>query len=258
MLRRVLCLVAASILLGAAGARAELIQLSDRTRLTGPVLDWSAYGAPGQIVSTPVDQRFGAVTASVGSSAGIVEVRQQGLDFAGNFAAGDALLSLPDGYKSDAFGVSFSGQAVYGLGVQIEPASGFLGGFTGGMDLYGAGNRLLGVVLADGRATQAGDGSAVFLGAASDAAIAYVRFFVDENDPFFPIEGDLAINAMSLSETALVPEPGSLSLLVAAFGMVILVNARASKMVGCAARPTLRGVYRGIHRADSGCGAGGE
>jgi hypothetical protein len=211
-------LVVLTLWLGTAAiAQADPVQLTDRSSFAGPVLNWSAYGSSGQIVSTPVEQSFGAVTASIGSSAGVVEIRQQGTDFDGNFATGDSLLSLPDGYKSDAFGVSFSGEAVYGLGVQIEPVSGFSGAFIGGMDLYSAGHQLLGVVSVHGDATQAGDGSAVFLGASSDVAIQYVRFFVDENDPFFPTEGDLAINEMSLGVA--VPEPGSLSLLVA--GLVI-------------------------------------
>jgi hypothetical protein len=76
---------------------------------------------------------------------------------------------------------------------------------------------LLGVVLVDGNASQADDGSAAFLGAASSIAIAYARFFVDESNPNFPEEGDLAINEMSLGVTAPVPEPGSLFLLVSAF-----------------------------------------
>ena len=235
MLRRAVCLVAVSLALGFGGvAKADLIQLTDRSSLTGPAVKWSAYGTPGQTLSTPVDQSFGpSLTVGIGSSAGLVKIRQQDNDFNGNFAPGDTLLSLPDGYKSDALFVSFSGQAIYGLGVQIEPVSGFAGAFTAGMDLYGAANQLLGVVLVNGNATQADDGSAVFLGAASTTAISYVRFFVDENDPNFPIEGDLAINDMTLGVPAPIPEPGSLFLLVAAVTILAATTVLARRKQDC-------------------------
>jgi hypothetical protein len=103
---------------------------------------------------------------------------------------------------------------VFGLGAQIEPVSGYEGAFVGMMKLYSAANVLLGEVSVSGDATTAGDGSAVFLGASSTIPIAYVAFFVDEGSPYFPVEGDLAINALSLQET--VPEPGSALLLAPA------------------------------------------
>jgi len=190
------------------------MQLYDRSALTSQTIDWSSFGSAGTTLSTPVSMGFGAETVAIGSSAGIAELRQQGTDFAGNFAPGDALLSLPDGYKSDVFDLKFSGAPVYGLGAQIEPVGGYTGAFTGLMKLYSATNLLLGEISVAGDATNAGDDSAVFLGASSTIPIAYVAFFVDEGNPYFPVEGDLAINALSLEES--VPEPASALLLAPA------------------------------------------
>jgi hypothetical protein len=191
--------------------RADPVQLYSRASLTSQTIDWSGYGSPGTFLSTPVSMGFGHETVAIGSSAGIAEVRRQGTDFSGNFSPGDSLLSLPDGYKSDVFDLHFGGAPVYGLGAQIEPVSGYAGAFTGLMKLYSAANVLLGEVSVAGDATSAGDGSAVFLGASSSIPIAYVAFFVDEGNPFFPVEGDLAINQLSLQEQ--VPEPASAWLL---------------------------------------------
>lgn len=209
--------VAAGLMLALCGAalpvagHADPIQLYNRASLTGQTIDWSSYGSPGTFLSTPVSMSFGGETVAIGSSAGIAEVRRQGTDFSGNFSTGDSLLSLPDGYKSDVFDLHFGGGPVYGLGAQIEPVSGYTGAFIGMMKLYSAANVLLGEVSVSGDATHAGDGSAVFLGASSSIPIAYVAFFVDEGNPFFPVEGDLAINQLSLQEQ--VPEPATAWLL---------------------------------------------
>jgi len=204
-------LAAGLVCLIAGAAHAGPVQLYDRSTLTSQTIAWSSFGTPGTDLFTPVSMSFGAATLAIRSSAGIAELRQQGTDFAGNFDQGDALLSLPDGYKSDVLDLKFSGTAVYGLGAQIEPVSGYTGAFTGMMKLYGANNALLGEISVAGDATTAGDDSAVFLGARSTIPISYVTFFVDEGNPFFPVEGDLAINELSLSET--VPEPASALLL---------------------------------------------
>jgi hypothetical protein len=198
----------------AGAAHAGPVQLYDRSTLTSQTIDWSSFGTPGTSLSTPVSMSFGAETVGINSSSGTAELRQQGTDFTGNFAAGDGLLSLPDGDKSDVFDLTFSGAAVYGLGAQIEPVSGYTGAFTGMMKLYGTNNALLGEISVAGDATRAGDDSAVFLGASSSVPIAYVAFFVEEGSPYFPVEGDLAINELSLSET--VPEPASVLLLAPA------------------------------------------
>jgi hypothetical protein len=209
--------LAAGLMLALAGAavpcagHAGPIQLYNRSTLTSQTIAWSSYGAPGTMLSTPVSMDFGHEAVAINSSAGIAELRQQGTDFAGNFNPGDALLSLPDGYKSDVFDLSFSGAPVLGLGAQIEPVSGYTGAFVGLMKLYSAANVLLGEISVSGDATRAGDGSAVFLGASSTIPIAYVAFFVEEGNPNFPVEGDLAINALSLRED--VPEPASALLL---------------------------------------------
>jgi hypothetical protein len=204
--------LAAGILCCLAGAAyAGPMQLYERSSLTGQTIDWSSFGSPGTNLSTPVSMSFGAETVAIGSSAGVAELRQQGSDFSGNFAQGDSLLSLPDGYKSDVFDLKFSGAPVYGLGAQIEPVGGYTGAFTGLMKLYSASNALLGEISVAGNATDAGDDSAAFLGAFSTIPIAYVAFFVDEGNPYFPVEGDLAINELSLDES--VPEPASALLL---------------------------------------------
>jgi hypothetical protein len=204
-----------------AAGYADPVQLYSRASLTSQVIDWSSFGSPGTTISTPTSFAAGAETVTIGSSSGTALLRQQGTDFTGNFAPGDALLSLPDGDKSDAFDVQFGGAPVNGLGAQIDPVSGYTGAFTGVLKLYGSGGVFLGQVSVAGDATDAADGSAVFLGASSSIPIEYAVFFVDEGAPFFPLEGDLAINQLSLQEA--IPEPPAslvlapMLLLVAAF-----------------------------------------
>ena len=205
-------------------AFADPVQVTSRMALDSQTIAWSAYGSAGTALSTPDAENFGGVTAQIGSSAGIAEVRQEGTDFTGNFHAGDTLLGLPDGFKSDVFGIRFSGAPVYGVGTQIEAASGFTGAFTGYMDLYSATSALLGEISVTGDATGAEDGSAAFIGAISSVPIAYVRFLVGEGNPFFPREGDLAINQLSLLDSP-IPEPAALLL----FGPALLAFAARAK-----------------------------
>ena len=204
-------------------ALADPIAVTSRAALGSQTIDWSSYGNAGAMLSTPDAESFGGVTAQIGSSAGVAEVRQEGADFTGNFSRGNALLGLPDGYKSDVFGIRFTGAAVYGVGTQIEAASGFMGAFTGYMDLYSAANALLGEISVNGNATGAENGSAAFIGAISSVPIAYIRFLVGEGNPFFPREGDLVINDLSLLESP-IPEPSGLLLLGPAAALFLVAR----------------------------------
>ncbi len=221
-----LAMVCLSIVIPAA-SRAGPVQLYSRASLSSQTIDWSIFGGPGTVISTPMSASAGAETVTVGSSSGTALLRQEGADFTGNFATGDNLLSLPDGDKSDAFDIQFGGAPIYGLGAQIEPVSGYRGAFTGVLKLYGAGGVSLGQVSVAGDATDAADGSAVFLGASSSIPIEYAVFLVDDAAPFFPVEGDLAINDLSLQEA--IPEPAEI--LVLAPALLILMSLRLQRFV---------------------------
>jgi len=187
-----------------ATAHASVIQVFSRASLP-TTFDWSSFGPAGTVISTPDSRPGGPGTVTVASSVGAMLIHQEGMDWHGNFAVGDSLLALADFDRSDSFIVSFSGAPVFGIGAQIQPASGFFGSFTGIMDLFSASNVLLGEVTISGTSTNAEDNSAPFLGATSTTPIDRVDFRVAVGFPGFPTEGDLAINQLSL--LAAVPEP---------------------------------------------------
>jgi hypothetical protein len=164
-------------------------------------VNWSQLGPS----FTPIPHAFVA-TASNGDSVfgtfGVArqggQVRQQGNGWAGNFTPGDFLV-----WTNNHGPLTFLFDQGYNdVGAQIQPN--FYGAFTAELQVYN-GTTLLGTVTEVGNSTNAGDGSAIFIGA-NDLTGPNITKAV------FSIVGsrDFAIDTLYLSNT---PEPGSLLLL---------------------------------------------
>ncbi|HEV2677184.1 MAG TPA: PEP-CTERM sorting domain-containing protein [Aliidongia sp.] len=208
----------------AAPAMAGIIADTSRAQLNANnTVAWSAFGADGSTLSTPVFEPVGSESVHVASSSGQLLINQQGTTWNGNFANGDSVLFQPN--DSDSFIVGFS-TPVSAVGTQIE--SDTFGAFTGYMDFWSTTNVLLGEVSVSGNSSSAGDNSAVFIGGQSSAAdISYVTFLVNVGNPSFPKQGDLGINQLDFTTNGTsVPEPLSLALFGAGLGGLGLLRHR--------------------------------
>lgn len=176
-------------------------------------IDWGVYGPAGTLINTPEFRTVYGLTFHVASSQGILYRHDESIDYTGDFALGDHLITEADSL-SDSFLVGFDSQTVRGFGMQVEPKL-LTGAWNGGIDVYNAANMLIGTVLISGNKSGAEDNSAPFYGiVSSDSDIHFASFWIDQSyDPnLMPKAGDIAINTMDV----LVPEPSSLALLATA------------------------------------------
>ncbi len=210
-------------------ASAAVIQLSSRDQVGPGLFSFSSFGAPGTGISTPDDRTNGGLTVRVSSSVGLMLIRKEGTGFTGNFAVGDTLLSLQDADRSDSFEIRFPVDTVYAFGTQIQPVSNYIGRFTANLRLFSSTDALLGSVTVSGNSTTAEDNTAPFIGALSSTPISYGLFTVAVGFPGFPVEGDLAINQVSFSKAAPVPEPATLALTATGLLALALVRRRSSR-----------------------------
>ena len=207
----------ATIAVSAAPANASLVVYTSRAAFDAVSahisIDWNVYGPAGTQISTPDFRTVGGLTFHVASSEGILYRHDEGVDYTGDFALGDHLVTEADSL-SDSFLVGFDSQTVRGFGMQVEPKL-LTGAWNGGIDVYNAANMLIGTVLISGNKTGAEDNSAPFYGIVStDSDIHFANFWIDQsyNPNLMPKAGDIAINTMDV----LVPEPSSLALLATA------------------------------------------
>jgi hypothetical protein len=197
----------------AGSANASLVVYTSRAAfdaVSGYIsIDWSIYGPAGTTISTPDFRTQSGLTYHVASSQGTLLRRDEGVDFTGDFALGDHLITEDDSL-SDSFLVGFDSQTVRGFGMQVEPNL-LRGPWNGGIDVFNAANVLIGTVLISGNKTGAEDNSAPFYGIVStNSDIHFASFWIDQsyNPNLMPKAGDIAINTMDV----LVPEPSSLAL----------------------------------------------
>ena len=176
--------------------------------------DWSVLGPTFTGVANPTGgiagTTTGGITATVSrSTAGIMERRDQGNGWSGNFAAGDALIWTRD--QPGFLRIAFS-SAVGGVGAQLQQDS--FGAFTGVLRVFN-GATLLNTFNLAGTGDSNGDNSAIFLGA-QGAPITAIEYQMSD------INQDFAINRLSIRSTSVVPEPSTYALL--ATGLVALMG----------------------------------
>jgi hypothetical protein len=211
---RVLGAVVVTVLaIGLEDANAAFIQYGNRATFDalGPsvAVDWGAFGADGQLISTPDSRTISGLTVGIGSSQGALQRYDEGSSYTGNFAVGDHLLG-DAGSESDSFIIRF-GSPVKGFGTQIE-AHYITGAYTGGIDVFSAGNVLLYSALFGGTRTSAEDNTAPFVGVMSDLAnISYATFWIDQDSDFPAKSGPLLIDRLDVISQ--VPEPSALAVL---------------------------------------------
>jgi hypothetical protein len=80
--------------LSAGHADASLIQVASRSALGANLdINWSVFGPAGTVLSCHCQETVGGVAVGINSSSGEVDRFDEGLDYTGNFAKGDALIS---------------------------------------------------------------------------------------------------------------------------------------------------------------------
>lgn len=214
--------LAAGALLALAAGHATAALITNRGSLGGnDHIDWAQLGSSFAGVATPsnVSSDLG-LSAVVSSASGDFQRRDQGNGWAGNFAAGDALLwtNGTPGPMSLEFGA-----AVFGAGAQIQRNA--YGGFTAVIAAYDALNNLLERYEVTGNSSSSGDNSAIFLGISRNTAdIDRLEFSLLSRD-------DFAINRVELlsERGGQVPAPASLALVGAALiGLGIAKRRRAA------------------------------
>ena len=202
-------------LVAAAPAHAAVYQVNGRSGFAAPFgFDFSAFGNPGDNVSTQDSRTVNGVTITAASSIGSFTIAREGTDYTGNFNPGETLLTQSG--LSDNFILRFSGTPVYGVGTSFEPFSAnFTGSYGAILDVFDTTGRQIADFDVPGTKTSAEDGSVPFLGALStDAAIGYITLSVTTNRAPFFTAGDVAADALTLSTTPTqVPEPASLGVL---------------------------------------------
>ena len=213
-------------------AVASVIPVSSRGALGGNLtVEWSLFGPTGSLIITPDTQNAGPLSVTVGSSEGELARHTEGVDFTGNFAPGDQLLS-DAGSSSDSFIIRFS-TPVEGVATQIERHS-VQGPFTGHLYFFDAGNSLLGEVTVSGDATMTNNNSAVVIGGISTGGfdISRINFTVDnlpQIDNGLTESGDLLINRLDLIAPAAVPEPSEFAVLVPALLLIAAASRRRNR-----------------------------
>lgn len=194
----------------AAPAHAALIRADSQASLGSvDLVGWGQLGPAGAHLFTPVvATSTGGTAVRVSSSPGEVFRRDEGVDFAGGFAAGTPLLF--EEHENEPVQLTFS-TGVFGVGAAI--AESVPRAFTAFLTAFGAGDVVLGTVSATGA-----DGP-VFLGALSDVPIMRVRF--ETVGPGGLVDAGFLLGPLALRE---LPEPASVALLLAGLLGLALVR----------------------------------
>jgi hypothetical protein len=212
---------ACGLLLALSGpAQASLSLVTSRSALGGTdFIDWGQLGGPFTVVPGPVNvvSNLGVVVG-VNDAGNIMERRDQGNGWAGNFAPGDHLLWTQG--ANGPITLTFSLNGVTAIGSQIQ--ANFFGPFTAQISAYDSSHTLLGTFSEAGNSTPNGDNSAIFIGVRSSSANIFTLVLAVPVASFNP--EDMAINRVDFSSQP-VPEPstlvslGVMGLCAAGFGL---------------------------------------
>jgi len=180
------------------------------------VVDWAQLGAEPAAIALPANwTSTGGATGTVNGSAGPLQRLDQGGQWLGNFAPGDALLYQGDSTgagnadPSESIDLTFTG-GVIGMGLQFQ--SDTIGAFEITVNVFDVTATLMDTFTVTGAGANTGDNSAVFWGIRSDGAMIGSVSAVNRitNSPIKAF----AINRLRLitDAPAAVPEPAALGL----------------------------------------------
>ena len=181
-------------------AKAAIVAITSRPAGPGvDVVDWAPLGPEFTTPSNPftISSNLGFTTTVSKTSLGNFERADEGgFGWTGNFSPGDKLLwtSLTPGPITIDLGVSG-----FGGGAQIQ--NDFLGPFVATVEAFNATGTSLGSFNFNGDSTQAGNGTAIFVGVKSD--IANIRKLS------FNVTGSSSIAINKVSTLPQVPEVGT-------------------------------------------------
>ena len=227
-MKRRLCILVLPLLLLAGPAAAATIQIGSAAALgANDFFDWSqarALDAGGNAVAqaSPLGVTSNLARAATVSDSGAFTGLVEGTDWFGDFTPGDTVLYSGDANDltivAPAFTIDFT-TAVAGVGLQITSAA-YLD-FDASLEVFN-GATSLGLFAISGAMTGAADGTAPFLGAASDSAnITRAVFALTSNAEFglgvnrlLTADGEGGIPPSGNTTTpGPVPEPGTMALL---------------------------------------------
>ena len=201
---------------------AGIVLVTSRSALGTDLIDWGTTSGG----STPVGfVSANGIAGTTTSAGGFLQVRQQPINFGGDFSPGDSLEFT--GFDGPDITINFN-TAVAGAGAQIQSA--FFGAFVARITAFDGTTTWS--TTESGISGNRNDGSAIFLGVLSDTAnLKWVRYTLDSATAF---PQSVAINKVSLTATVAgsVPEPASWAMMFVGFGTLGCVLRRQQRASG--------------------------
>lgn len=205
---------AAILLLVASPGHAALIFVGDSASLGATLAtDWGRFG--GQAIANPFGYGYAVgqfLRVSKAQPGSFLRVDQGG-DWGGSFALGSKLLATTNvNATANPATFDFEGTALESFGIQLQPND--LGAYTATIEGLDSSGTVLGSFTRSGVSTTAADGSALFLGIASDGTSDFSRVRIAITASGGGNIGGYAFGPAEFRLVALpavVPEPGTLA-----------------------------------------------